>query len=429
MNYSLLAGSLLFTMILLSVAAGLGSGVPTWLAGICGWLAALMLLYRVRRLQLVQSVLMLLVGLGCLWLANSAASTPLLLKALSANQALVTMLAAVSFLRLVAAAQLKSDDALPKGQPAFWKTLLGVHLFGSVINLSAMMIMAERFSQKQQMTLDQAATLSRGFGTAALWSPFFVAMGVALTNAPGARIFWLALAGLPIAAIALWLAGHRMQKEADLSEFRGYPLDLASLWLPCFLAVAIMLCHELIPTVPVLTLISLLSILLPLLLAVWRPARISEYRYHIQQVLPNMGSELLLFLSAGVMAVGIATLMSATNVSLGLSHVGATQASGLLVVSLLLSIAGVHPVITVATAGGLLTGLDAPPDLLGLTFLMCWAGGVIASPVSGMHLSLAGRFNISNFQLFMRNRSFSVLLLIVQIAFLHLYEFAGLFSL
>lgn len=81
--------------------------------------------------------------------------------------------------------------------------------------------------------------------------------------------------------------------------------------------------------------------------------------------------------------------------------------------------------ITVATAGGLFANIDVAPDLLAMTFLMCWSGGVIASPLSGMHLTLAGRFNISNFQLFMRNRSFSVKFLVLQILFLHLYEALG----
>ncbi|WP_372743034.1 hypothetical protein, partial [Neptunomonas sp.] len=310
---------------------------------------------------------------------------------------------------------------------AFWKTLLGVHLFGSVINLSALMIMAERLSQKQPLTMTQAATLSRGFGTAALWSPFFAAMGVALINAPGAHLFVLAMAGLPIAAAALWLAGTEISKEIEVEEFKGYPLDLSALWMPSLLGISIMACHFVLPLVPVLTLISLLSIILPLLLLVFRQrsAGIASYKNHIVNVIPNIGSELLLFLSAGVLAVGIGVLMTSTNLTLGLSSFGPWQASGLLIISVILAVAGVHPVITIATAGGLLANLNAAPDLLAMTFLMCWAGGVIASPLSGMHLTLSGRFNISNFSLFMRNRIFSVKFLLLQILFLHLYDAIG----
>ncbi len=422
-----LAGVALFLMILLSIASGLSGLLPGWWAGIMGWCAAILLLHRVRRMQLLQSGLMLLVGVACLLLSDTQSAPVLWLKALSANQALVTMLAAVSFLRLVAASALSDERSEPQGKKAFWKTLLGVHLFGSVINLSAMMIMAERLNQKQPLSMTQAATLSRGFGTAALWSPFFAAMGVALINAPGAHLFVLAIAGLPIAAVALWIAGAEITKEIEVEQFKGYPLDLSALWMPSLLAISIMACHFLLPLVPVLTLISLLSILLPLLLLVSRQQAVgvSVYKNHIFNVIPNIGSELLLFLAAGVLAVGIGVLMTSANLSLGLTSFGAWHASGLLLISVILAIAGVHPVITIATAGGLLANLNAAPDLLAMTFLMCWSGGVIASPLSGMHLTLSGRFNISNFQLFMRNRRFTVKFLLLQILFLHLYEWLG----
>lgn len=424
--YIRVAGVALYLMILLSIVSGLTAILPGWWAGITGWLAAILLLHRVRRMQLLQSGLMLLVGFVCLFW--SLPSEPALwLKAFSANQSLVTMLASVSFLRLIAASQMNDDHSEPRGVKAFWKTLLGVHLFGSIINLSAMMIMAERLNQKQPLTITQAATLSRGFGTAALWSPFFAAMGVALTNSPGAHLFILALAGLPIAAVALWIAGTEITKEIDVEEFKGYPLDLSALWMPSLLAVSIMACHFLLPLVPILTLISLLSITLPLLVLLMKRSSegASVYKNHIINVIPNIGSELLLFLSAGVLAVGIGVLMTSANLSLGLTSFGATQASGLLIVSVILAITGVHPVITIATAGGLLANLNAAPDLLAMTFLMCWSGGVIASPLSGMHLTLAGRFNISNFTLFMRNRRFTVKFLVLQIVFLHLYEMLG----
>ena len=425
--YIRLAGIALYCMILLSIGSGLTGQLPSWWAGIMGWLAAILLLRRVRRMQLWQSGLMLLVGVICLLWSYTQGAPTLWLKALSANQALVTMLASVSFLRLVAASALSDERSEPQGRKAFWKTLLGVHLFGSVINLSAMMIMAERLNQKQPLSMTQAATLSRGFGTAALWSPFFAAMGVALINAPGAQLFVLAIAGLPIAAVALWIAGTEIIKEIDVEQFKGYPLDLSALWMPSVLAISIMACHFLLPLVPVLTLISLLSILLPLFLLVFkqRSIGVAVYKNHIINVIPNIGSELLLFLSAGVLAVGIGVLMMSANLSLGLSSFGAWQASGLLLISVILAIAGVHPVITIATAGGLLANINAAPDLLAMTFLMCWSGGVIASPLSGMHLTLSGRFNISNFSLFMRNRRFTLKFLLLQIVFLHLYETFG----
>ncbi len=429
-NSAVLAGWVLYLMILLSIFHGFYTDLPSWWAGLSGWLAALLLIRRVRPMQKIQSSIMGVLGVvGLAWGMSVDAEPKIILDALSANQSLVTMLAAVSFLRLITASDLSSDRPEPQGKSALWQTLLGVHAFGAVINLSAMMIMGEKLNAKQPISITQAATLSRGFGLAALWSPFFAAMGVALTNAPGAQLMVLWFTGTPIAAVALYIAGRDLIKDGDMEQFIGYPLNLSALLVPVTLAVLIMAGHWVMPSVSVLTLISFSSIFLSFLILTARFQRsgLLTYKSHIETVIPNIGSELTLFLAAGVFAVGISVVMKTAGISLGIEHFGAWQASGLLVLSLALAIAGVHPIITIATAGGLLANLDAPPNLLGMTFLMCWAGGVIGSPLSGMHLALAGRFNVSNFRLFIKNRRFSVKLLLLQIGFLHLYEALAVF--
>ena len=61
------------------------------------------------------------------------------------------------------------------------------HLFGSVINLSAVMILGDRQSRRAPMTPLQAAVLSRFRAGLALVA-VFAAMGIALSNAPGAQL-------------------------------------------------------------------------------------------------------------------------------------------------------------------------------------------------------------------------------------------------
>ena len=109
------------------------------------------------------------------------------------------------------------DERDPRGPAALWRTLLGVHLFGSVINLSAVMILGDRQSRRQPLAPLQATVLSRGFSLAAHWSPFFAAMGVALSNSPGARLLMLSSVGLPVAALGLALAAA-LTRVLDLGE-------------------------------------------------------------------------------------------------------------------------------------------------------------------------------------------------------------------
>lgn len=92
-----MAGILLVLMIAASVTPG-ASLLP---AGLLGWSAALLLSYRLGRRQRIQSAW--LIGLGTMGIAwGTLHGTPFKMNPIFAgNQGLVSLLAAVSFLRLV----------------------------------------------------------------------------------------------------------------------------------------------------------------------------------------------------------------------------------------------------------------------------------------------------------------------------------------
>jgi hypothetical protein len=388
------------------------------------WTAGLLLAGRVRGLQRTQTLVMLLVGTAGLIYAAYVGGEAQLGKALEANQALLAMLAGVSFLRLISLPAVDVAERNPRGAPALWRTLLGVHLFGSVINLSAVMILGDRQSRRQPMTPLQATVLSRGFSLAAHWSPFFAAMGVALSDAPGADLLTLSSVGLPVAALGLLLTGWQLSRRHDVSGYVGYPMHFGALWIPGLLASLVILAHEVMPETPLLTLISLLSLLLTLVVLLARePAHaLSRIGRHVREGLPRMSGEVLLFLAAGVLAAGIASAVLGAGWTLDLIEFGATQASLLLLVMVGLSVAGVHPVISIATAHGLLAPLAPDPNLMGVTYLMTWAQGVAISPLSGMHLGMQGRFGIDSRGFLRWNASFTVLMLAVDVGVLHLYQ-------
>ncbi len=418
------SGWLLLTAVILSAAHGLYPDLPAAFAGTAFWAAGVLLAGRVHGQQRTQTLAMLLVGAAGLVYAWSAGGQAQLGKALEANQALLAMLAGVSFLRLISLPAADAAERNPRGPGALWRTLLGVHLFGSVINLSAVMILGDRQSRRQPMTPLQATVLSRGFSLAAHWSPFFAAMGVALSNAPGAGLLTLSSIGLPIAALGLLASGWQFSRRPDVAGFVGYPMHFGALWIPALLASLVMLAHEAMPSTPMLTLISLLALLLTLvvLLARERAGALPLFVDHVHEGLPRMSGELLLFLAAGVLAAGIASAVLSTGWTLDLLEFGATQASLLLLLMVGLSVAGVHPVISIATAHGLLAPLAPDPNLMGITYLMAWAQGVAISPLSGMHLGMQGRFGIDSRGFLRWNASFTLFMLMVDIGVLHSYQ-------
>jgi hypothetical protein len=419
-----MAGWCLSALILLSVAHGLVPRIPQVWAGVSGWLAGLLLFPRVRGVARIQVAAMLALGLaGLAWAA--AAGRPVdWAKILDSNQALLAMLASVSFLRLTATAE--GDDrgnALSRGPRALVQTLLGVHLLGAVINLSAVAILGDRMATGGMLSPLQGQVLSRGFALAANWSPFFAAMGLALANAPGASLWVLVTVGIPVAALALAFSVLELGPRARLQGFVGNPMHLKALALPGTLAVAVMTIHGALPAVPILTLVSALSVSATLVVLARRegcagPVRAARF---VTLGLPGMANELALFLAAGVLSVGIGAAVGASGLALALAGFGAWEATGLLVLLVTLAILGVHPVVGISVAAGVLTPLRPDPNLLALAFLMTWALGVTLSPFSGLSLALQGRYGVDSHRFPIWGWRFAVFVLAVDSAALHLY--------
>lgn len=393
-----LAGVLLTLMIAASVLPG-GSLL---LAGLLGWTAALLLSYRLGRRQRIQSLWLIgLGGAGIAWGGLHGAPFQLN-QALAGNQALVSLLAAVSFLRLVTQPGAADDrESPPRGRQALWRTLIGVHLFGAVINLSTVVILGDRMTTHGRLGKRRALALSRGFAAAAFWSPFFSAMAAALTYAPGARLGIVVLAGLPMAAFALWLTARDLDPEDPTrgAPFIGYPMRFGALWIPGLLVAIVLSVHARVPDWSILAIITLSAPLLTVVILLARERRGAwpPLRDHVGRGLVGTVNELTLFLAAGVLAAGLTSLTHAFGGWLPFAHFGPPQAALLLLAMVGIAALGVHPVITIAACGVWLAPLHPEPNLLAITFLMAWAIGVPANPLSGLHLMMQGRYGIDGY--------------------------------
>ena len=417
-----LAGILLTLMIAASVAPGV-SLLP---AGLLGWAAALLLSYRLGRRQRIQSAWLIgLGGAGIAWGTLHGApfkASPIF----ASNQGLVSLLAAVSFLRLVtrpggAAPELPA----PRGRKALWRTLLGVHLFGAVINLSTVVILGDRMATRGRLGKRRALALTRGFAAAAFWSPFFSAMAAALTYAPGARLSVVVLTGLPMAALALWLTTRDIDPEDPKlgAPFIGYPMRFSALWIPGLLVLIVLTVHALVPDWSILAIIAFSAPLLTILILIaqrgfeaWPPLK-----EHITRGLASTVNELALFLAAGVLAAGLISVTGSLGDWLPFERFGAPQASLLLIVMGGAAALGVHPVIAIASFGVWLAPLHPEPNLLAITLLMSWAIGVPANPLSGLHLMMQGRYGIDGYAFLRWNAGYVLKCLGAAIALLHVY--------
>jgi hypothetical protein len=413
------AGWLLLAAVIAAVGFTFVPGFSKLIAGMAAWGAGLLLWPDLPRQTRRQVSLLLLIGAVGIGWGMLRGAEPDWRMILAGNALLLAMLAAVSFLRLITRPETERDESLPSGQRAVWSTLLGVHLFGAVINLSSVFIMGDRIGRAGRLNRTQSLILIRGFTAAAFWSPFFAAMAAAMTYAPGASLPRIWLMGMPLAAIALLITalGCRGQRE-----FTGYPMHPQALALPGLLALAVLLLHHWRADWPILGIICLLAPTLSLLSVTARqhqPAR--RLLGHIETSLPEMQNELCLFLAAGVMAAGLNAVFTSFGGWLPFDHFGGGEASLLLLFMLATSLLGVHPVINIAALGTLLAPIEPDATLLAMTFLAAWAIGVASSPFSGINLSMQGRYAQQPLDSLRWNGRYSLVMLLLTLVALNLY--------
>ena len=99
-------------------------------------------------------------------------SQPNWLRLLDNNAGLLSMLAAVSFLRLVAMQGKEVEVVVPHGMRAYWQTMLAVAFFGAFINVSAPILIADSISEGKKLSLFAAKSIVRAFIGGPTWSPF-----------------------------------------------------------------------------------------------------------------------------------------------------------------------------------------------------------------------------------------------------------------
>lgn len=387
--------------------------LPTWLSGLCGWLSLVLLFSFIPWRNFIQ--FFLLAGLGVILLCwglsrGGAVSLPNLLVQ---NNSLLVMLYSVSFLRLVAIPAAEAGE-LPRGRMAFLKTLLGIHILGAVINLSILVLVAGRYHALGLLRRDTVSLMGQAFSAAAFWSPFFAAMGVALTYAPGAQLltviaYGLILTALSLALITILAGGWRLQKVQD---FPGYPMHLSSVVIPATLASLVIVLHLLLPSVSVLALVSTSSIALVFLVLLLRAKQAAwpRFKQHLLEAAPRMGRELALFLGAGVLTLGLQILLGTVGEFQIFKQFTGIEASLLLGGAILVSMLGIHPIISIAVVGPIVLPLQPNLELLATLFLSMWSLGVVANPISGTNVMLHGQFGVSGHDAFRWNLKYVFLM-------------------
>lgn len=371
-------------------------GLSPWPAAVAAWAASLLtwpwLVGAAKRQALALYGAALLLLLFSWWRGASLFAGDWLLP----NITMLTMFAAVSTLNLATSGLLTGTTSWT-GRKGLWSTMASLNLLGAVINLSVLFIIGDRLERNGTLERRQVMVLSRIFCAAAFWSPFFVAMAVALTYAPGLQLSHILPFGASAALLAMGLTAWQVER-LGVADFAGYPLRLQTLGLPVTLALLVLLVKQVWPQLGILAVIALLAPLLALLFMP-RLGRKAALKRQVVERFPAIGGQLVLFLGAGLLAAGINSALSVVDLGPGhglplFHHFGWIESSLTLLFILLVAIVGVHPLISISALAPLLWPLSPDPSLLGMCFLLGWGLATGTSPLSGSNLALASRYNL-----------------------------------
>jgi hypothetical protein len=394
-------------------------GLPLlWIAGVFGWTAGVILFPDTPVVLKAQVILIALAGIVLLAVASFYGEPVKLDRIITANTGLLSMIAAVGFLKLVVIPPNQELSQLPQGPKAFLQTLIGLNISSSIINVSAPILIADRIHQQRPLDRFTAQSMVRVFCGVSNWSPFFGAMAVVLTYVEGASLSWIIIAGLPFTLIGFILVylEARIRYKTQIENFVGYPMQYNALKIPVTLIMTVSIGTTVFPSLPILLVISTSALLVTSVTLIIREGpmgAITFLKNHVVQGLPRMVNELNLFLVAGILAVGISGLLVTGILENPFNTFNVLTAIELLLVIWLVAIFGIHPVIMISGLSPMILSLDPDPNLLAITYLIGWHLGTCSNPLSGTNLVFQGRYGIPGWKIAFWNWPYALLMFLI----------------
>ena len=412
------AGGLILAGLVLQVMRLAGLPVALPVVSVAFWLAVGLLWPDLKRGNRRQATI--LAGLGVTLLLAAALfhdAEIAWIHLLDGNSYVVAMLVGVSFIGLIGTRQ---GHAPPPGSALTGRrgtasTWLGVHMLGAILNLSTVFMVGDRLRRHGEMSLPQLLALNRGLSSAALWSPFFASMGVVMTLAPQMNYATILAFGLPLGLAAGTLSLLDLSRRFDLDTVAGYSLSPKSLLMPVAMASLVMLFHY--GLTPWLSIVSIITFLLPgVALASNLPRgprwTLQRVRGHALERLPAMRGEISLFLCAGLLTQGLSAYITAATGSEWqlFEHFAAPQAVASFLAIVASAVVGLHPIIGVSVLASMLELSGDRQTLFAFIALAAWAVGTSVGPLSGINLSLQGRYGVSGTRMMRHNLGYAAAL-------------------
>lgn len=294
-------------------------------------------------------------------------------------------------------------------------------LLSPVLNLGSVRIINEFLDELKLPSMMSAKSYLVGFTTAIFWSPYFASVSLVLhyLRVPFTQYigYGILLSSLSLlmgnVLFALWQKKNPMNVESPPSHLLDNKIRYQLIRLVFFVLLLMGSCLliELAAHWSMIVIVCLISVLVPAAFAViprnWKKMRplLVDYR---DRTVPLMNNEMMLFMSAGMLAFAIKGTALAEGVNSVL--IGFAKESfflfalAVIMIVLVLTYMGIHQI---AVVGAL--AMQLQPSELGITsislallLLLTWAMSTALSPFSGLNLMVSRFSGISGVQVGLR---------------------------
>lgn len=332
---------------------------------------------------------------------------------LAVNQDIVAMLAAVSVLGPVAGSVRTEGTPRLRGPAAVWRTSALVNFLGGVINLSTVTITADRLQKERgRLHLADVQIITRSFSAAAMWSPLWAGAAMALLLVPDAQISVVLLVGvlLAIATLSVSMISVFRSLGEDLPNYTGYALTWPLMRVPLAMLCSVLLLHFLFPDVPVPRFVALSALAILVIWAIRRPLRTVPSRIlrETQRGFSSLRAETALFVSAGLLAIGLNALIQRLDLTLPIDSFGITAGWCCILAMIFFALLGVHQVISIGVVASFALPLQPDPTLFMSAVMIGWAVATSVGPISGLQMYMQGRYGVRNLTTIRANLPFLI---------------------
>ncbi|KIL44295.1 hypothetical protein [Jeotgalibacillus soli] len=317
---------------------------------------------------------------------------------------------------------------------------------GILLNFGSMAIVKRIAAESFSSYRDKKITLNimRGFGFGMLWSPYFVNIGLVLVLF---ELSWFDIGGYAfiLAVIYIffcWLSFRSISFPDDpiveyepKSKNYSYHQSLVPFFFFSLILITLSFLLDYLLEVNMLTVVSFLAILLPLVWAVFTKI-IKNYLYdvsqHMQLSFNRLKNELAVFISAGFFGMAISKTAFGSIVSNLLfdASFGSIFFLSLIIVTLAIALGqiGVHPVIIVIGIGSSLSPekFGVSPEYMALLLIIAWTTATQMSPFSGQLLMTSRLMNQPPSVIIKQNYTFALSLAVILTTTIYSFLVMGL---